>query len=825
MQILNNRYRFEKVLGQGGMGKVYLCTDINNQQLVAIKECVPKGQRTENTIRRINREYYFMSKIQHPHVVRGIDFFKLHGRYFIVMEYVRGITLKEFIIRYPHSIDFEKQLQIAIQICRGIANLNEYDIVHRDIKPTNIILTEENLLPKILDLGIAKSINSDLVSITHNDLIGTPQYMSPEQIEDKWDVGKNTDVFALGVLFYQFFSWSRSSPFHSETMVSTIQKVLHFNPPPLFPGDKEKSFVAYTIFQALQKNPQQRIDSVKTIIEMFSNRESKFPVTDENIRQPHVVARPSRYKRVQKKKGNSKSIAFVVLSMFFAIGIVWIFSQEKSHTNRVEKNISERRSTNKKVRAIPHEADRTKQTINWELYQQHMIRGVSYHEQKKYREACKHYTKAVTMNPQDFLAYCNRGIAYRELGKLKEALNDFNKAIELNPNDSDSYFNRGNVYNDVRNEKQAVADYSSAIRLNPRSHIAYTSRGDMYVDLGKYEEALDDFNQAVKIKPNYSRVYVSRGLLYKHLKKYNKALIDYLKALQLDPNDAFAHTNLGNIYNIQNNYQKALASYNNALRLSPDNGKIYLNRANIYYQQRQFEWALRDLNKALQLSPNNHQVYDSRKLVYEQLGRYEEALDDYNKIRHLNTDNYFFYAGRAIVYKRLRRYDKALEDFDKSIELNPAEYTTYVNRGLIYERQKRYEKVVEDYNTAIRLNPNDYLIYSNRGIVFNTLQRYREAIQDFNQAIALNPNDYVSYGTRGAIYVNQGAYTQALSDLNKAIKLNPRDGEYYGNRGVVYYHQQKFAKAISDWEKSMALGGPIDILKIRIEEAKKLLQK
>ena len=195
MKLLKNRYKFEKILGQGGMGKVHLCTDTFTDQQVAIKECIPRGQHYKKIIERIRREYYFMTKIRHPNLVHATDFFQQGDYFFIVMEYVPGITLHEFIHNHKNSIDFNKQLKIAQQICNATSTLNENGIVHRDLKPTNIILTGENLTPKILDFGIAKSINKELVTITNpGALVGTPQYMVPEQIDSSLDIGKNNSI-------------------------------------------------------------------------------------------------------------------------------------------------------------------------------------------------------------------------------------------------------------------------------------------------------------------------------------------------------------------------------------------------------------------------------------------------------------------------------------------------------------------------------------------------------------------------------------------------------------------------------------------------------
>ncbi|BBM82381.1 serine/threonine protein kinase [Candidatus Uabimicrobium amorphum] len=274
VQLFHNRYQPEKLIGRGGMGKVYLMMDTHTQRRVAIKECLTCEQDA-SLVERIKREYYFMTKIKHPHLVTGLDFFHLQGRYFIVMEYVEGFTISDFLQQYAHSISLEQQLQVAAQICSAVAALNENGIIHRDIKPENIILTPPGLTPKLLDFGVAKAVNGELVTITKtNNIVGTPAYMTPEQIDLRIEMCGNLDVFSLGVVFYQFFAWMPQSPFFSGQIVSTLDRIVHSELPPLFPEtqDAQKRYVSQVIAWALRKNPRERIGSVQQLQELLCQR-------------------------------------------------------------------------------------------------------------------------------------------------------------------------------------------------------------------------------------------------------------------------------------------------------------------------------------------------------------------------------------------------------------------------------------------------------------------------------------------------------------------------------------------------------------------------
>ena len=299
-QLLHNRYKFEKVLGQGGMGKVYLMHDTNDQKLVAVKECVTKNDL--ELIARVKREYYFMTQIEHPFIVRATDLFDLEGKYFIVMEYVQGITLNEFIKTRKNRIDFLQQLKMSRDICKAITVLHNNGIIHRDLKPSNIVI-QENLQPKILDLGIAKSTNEELTEITKTGhMVGTPSYMSPEQIDSTKHTLQNTDVFSLATIFYQFFSWEQHSPFYADGLIQTIDKVHNHKLPPILSklGNVEaKSIVLSNLLvKALKKDPQKRISSVEEMLKIFENIIGEnFAAIDERMKKDQKLRALLRRKK------------------------------------------------------------------------------------------------------------------------------------------------------------------------------------------------------------------------------------------------------------------------------------------------------------------------------------------------------------------------------------------------------------------------------------------------------------------------------------------------------------------------------------------------
>lgn len=278
-QLLHNRYRLVSPIGIGGAGVVYIAFDTKNAQKVAIKKVsIVSGGK----LQLIEKEYRFLQKITHDNLIQAFEFFVLDDHAYIVFEYVYGKNLADIVVKNKHSVCLISQLAIANQIARGIEVLNTGGIIHRDIKPQNIMLDIRTGQVKIVDLGIARDIK-DLGELK-DDITGTYAYMSPEQTQGK--ISWTTDIFSLGVVLYQFFTWGDSSPFEEKNMYHTIEKIQSYNPIDIcsvidFASATSKQKRVYEeisqiIEKALYKCPEARWKSAGAIADMFFELHQKL---------------------------------------------------------------------------------------------------------------------------------------------------------------------------------------------------------------------------------------------------------------------------------------------------------------------------------------------------------------------------------------------------------------------------------------------------------------------------------------------------------------------------------------------------------------------
>ena len=253
--VFAGRYVIEQVLGRGGMGIVYRAKDRELDEIVAIKT-LPGDvlARAPEEVERFKREIRLARKITHRNVLRTYDYGEANGMYFISMEFVRGYSLAEMLEKNPRLAP-RAALGIARQVCRGLQAAHEEGIIHRDIKPQNVLIDSRGEV-KLMDFGIARMSENKEALTSAGLIIGTPHYMSPEQIQAR-PLDPRTDVYSMGVLIYEMLCGQR--PFDDPTLTAVL--TAHITQPPRPPIELRPEIgpeVNRIILRCLAKDPAHR---------------------------------------------------------------------------------------------------------------------------------------------------------------------------------------------------------------------------------------------------------------------------------------------------------------------------------------------------------------------------------------------------------------------------------------------------------------------------------------------------------------------------------------------------------------------------------------
>ncbi len=274
-QVLADKYKVEELINEGGMGAVYRGTHVLMDKTVAIKVLHPALAADDKIVARFSREARAASRISHPHALNVTDFGESdNGVVFLVMEYLRGKTLKE-VIHEDSPMPLARVVEIVRQVCGALEAAHGEGVVHRDLKSDNIMMVEVSGggdWAKVLDFGIAKiteKVGQDPALTAPNLIIGTPQYMSPEQCSQASEIDARSDIYSFGIILYEMLSGH--VPFTGESPTAIMMKQLQDAPPSILEERKDlPAAVGRVVARALAKRPEERFQTVSEFSESLA---------------------------------------------------------------------------------------------------------------------------------------------------------------------------------------------------------------------------------------------------------------------------------------------------------------------------------------------------------------------------------------------------------------------------------------------------------------------------------------------------------------------------------------------------------------------------
>jgi eukaryotic-like serine/threonine-protein kinase len=307
------RYELEELAGTGGMSSVYRARDTLLERDVALKLLHEYHGADAESIERFRREARAVAQLSHPNIVTVIDRGEDGDRQFIVFEYVDGENLKELVAR-EGALPVRRALELAIQVGEGLACAHEHGVVHRDVKPQNVLLNGDGRA-KVTDFGIARSLDVDHGMTLTGTVIGTSSYIAPEQASGR-SVDERTDIYSLGVVLFELLTGD--VPFPGESFVAVAMRHVHEAPPSVLELRRDVPVrVAQLVDRALAKDPDERFPSMATMV-----AELRACLADDEAPEARTMIVPPPRRAARRRRSAWPLVALLVgLAVVVAVAV------------------------------------------------------------------------------------------------------------------------------------------------------------------------------------------------------------------------------------------------------------------------------------------------------------------------------------------------------------------------------------------------------------------------------------------------------------------------------------------------------------------------
>jgi serine/threonine protein kinase len=472
-------------IGRGGMGAVFKAIQLSMHRLVALKILPISLAKDKTYIRRFLREAKSAAQMNHPNLTRVYDVGSYRGVFYFSMEFVEGAPLLD-LIKSESRVDVETATDIVLQAARGLRHAHSHSIVHRDIKPENIMISVDGTV-KITDMGLAKRIDSADHDITvTGQVIGTPCYMSPEQITDPKSVDPRSDIYSLGSTFYHMVTGRR--PFQGDTSAQTLLMVVGEDPE--WPRGEIPVSVLRVIKKMMAKDPARRHQSADDLIaellylkeRIFSPHRSRRLAFITSLSSPSPGAASGEAAAIVQAPSRKLTMALAVASLIVVLGAV-LFQRGSE---------AESASFDARMAAIPA----VPANLSFEEY---FERGKKLGEEGRWVEALAWFDRAVAADSNSHEAWNNHGTCLWHLRRFEGAVDSYNRALDLNYEAVDTHINRGAALLELDRLLEALDEFESATNLAPDSKVAWKGKAIALRRLDRLAEAVEAESKANRL--------------------------------------------------------------------------------------------------------------------------------------------------------------------------------------------------------------------------------------------------------------------------------------------------------------------------------------
>lgn len=808
-----SRYRLERLLGSGGMGSVHLAYDLSLERPVAIKFISPEKAADQSVRRRLVREARAAAALDHPNICTIYEVIdEPGGPPCIVMQYVEGETLAALLRNGPLDVRFA--LNIATDLASALSAAHKRRIIHRDIKPQNIIITPERRA-KLVDFGVAAyygdpiGVSADTTTADRltqtGDVPGTPAYMSPEQVHGRQLDGRS-DLFALGAVLFECLTGRRA--FNGRNALELAGEIVSHDPPPVSSLRPELGEAHDELCRRLlAKDPRDRFASADELLGAL-----QVLSTGTHQSRPADDQGPAYWRNRRVMAG----IAGLLLAAVAGIlALQWLRETPASPTSSSQAVIAVLPFRNETSDpANDTLAAGTTEAVGRRLA---AIRSLSVVPFEEVREAARDWPPAVKAanrlpQPADAAALAKMlGAAFVVEGTVvagESGADVLTTVVHVTGQRSGVTRHRvgARVFDLHRDIAAAVVRALSerGIVVEPPEQDAQpTSNTDAFAEYtqarmfldrpdvaGNLAHAIRLFESAIAKDPAFALAHA--GLADAYWAQFRetqdpswttKAMAANIDALAIDPAQPEVRMSLALGYREQGELEKAAAELQRVLDLQPANDAAYRVLSDIRARQADWPAAEDSALTAISFRPSYWRNHHQLGLIYFNSGDYDRAAAAFGRVVELQPDSARGYQSLGTALQAAGRNDEALVEYERALAISPSP-RAYSNVGTLSFWRGDYRKAADAYDKATTLLPNDPELQSNLGDALSQLGQharavaaYRTAADQVERLLAVNPNDPQRLAALGLYRAKLGEREAAAGAIDRALSLAETNGQ------------------------------------------------
>lgn len=750
-----NRYEILEVLGSGGMGKVYRAVDKKLDEEVALKMINPDIASDKRTLDRFSNELKIARKISHKYIGRMYELMEDKLTHFITMEYVPGEDLKSF-IRRSGQMAVGTTLRIATQVCEGLLEAHKLGVVHRDLKPSNIMIDKQGNA-KVMDFGIARSLKAK--GITGSGvIIGTPEYMSPEQAEAK-ETDHRSDIYSLGIVLYEMLTGHL--PFEGDTPLSIAMKQKGEIPKdpkelnPQIPDD-----LNHLILKCLEKEKEKRYQSAEEVIAEMGSLEQDVPTAQREVPR----RKPLSSKEITVSFNLKKLFipGLVLAALLIAAIIFWQL--------RPQKEVPLFESGRPSIAVLPFDdlSQEKDQEFFCHGFAESLIIALSKIENLRIPAKTSSFFFKGKEQELDEIGE-KLDVATVLMGSVQKAENKIRIFAQLVKVADASILWSGKF----NREMDDIFSIQDGITLEIVKELKGTLLGEEKEILVKrYTENAEAYN-----------LYLQGQFFWEKRTEegFKKALDYFEQAIDKDPNYALAYVGLADTYGTFVGYGFLSADeavprirtlLEKALSIDDEIAEAHVLMALITHNY-DWDWegAEKEFKLALQLNPNYMYAHLWYGIYLANKGQIDKALEEQTRAYELDPLNIVANYGVGQMNVAARRYDDAIEAFEKTLSMDQNFVPAYGGLGKTYLLRSKYVDALRELDKALELSKrNDPYLLAIMGITYAKSGNRIEAEKILKELLELSQQRHVQPVWIAALYMGLDQKDQAFEWLDKAYR-------------------------------------------------------